>query len=278
MSSAFWKQVVAEGRRVPDDRPLDEMTADLTRMLGDPDPDVREAIAHPMLAAWVADGVYDDLLSGLGDGMCAGLDVGLGGTDDDTVLRRSGSARVLGHCIERDTAATLLDQDTILRWGDRLAGWLVRERDLREIGPSARVGTAVAHGAVALGALMRSPRLAKMELVVLLDVVADRVLGPEVDGPDDVLGPDDLDQLAAAGLAAIRRDLVPLALLAPWVARVATAAEQQGAVARNAQGFLRSLQLQLALGTPQPAVRSDLLLVLIDHLRATNPGLLGDER
>ena len=67
MSSAFWKQVVAEGRRVPDDRPLDEMTADLTRMLGDPGPDVREAIAHPTLAAWLADGVYDDLLVREGD-------------------------------------------------------------------------------------------------------------------------------------------------------------------------------------------------------------------
>jgi hypothetical protein len=273
MSSAFWKQVVAEGRRVPDDRPLDEMTADLTRMLGDPDPDVREAIAHPTLAAWIADGVYDDLLTGLGDGMCAGLDVGLGSTGDDRVLRRSGSARVLGHCIERDTAASLLDRDTILRWGDHLAGWLVRERDPREIGPTALLGTAVAHGAVALGALVRSPRLAKMELVVLLDVLADRVLGP-----GDALRTVDLDQLAAAGLAVIRRDLVPLELLEPWAARVATAAaDQDGEMARNAQGFLRSLHLQLALGTPQPVVRSDLLLVLIDHLRATNAGLLGDD-
>jgi hypothetical protein len=273
MSSAFWKQVVAEGRRVPDDRPLDEMTADLTRMLGDRDPDVRERIAHPTLAAWIADGVYDDLLSGLGDGMCAGLDVGLGSTEDDTVLRRSGSARVLGHCLERDTAASLLDQDTILRWGDHLAGWLLRERNLRDFGPSTRVGTAVAHGAVALGALVRSPRLGKMELVVLLDVLADRVLAP-----GDDLGADDLDQLAATGLAAVGRDLVPLELLEPWVARVATAAAERSAVARHAQGFLRSLHLQLALGTPQPAVRSDLLLVLIDHLRATNTGLLGEDR
>ena len=272
MSSAFWKQVVAEGRRVPDDRPLDEMTADLTRMLGDPDPDVREAIAHPTLAAWITDGVYDDLLTGLGDGMCAGLDVGLGGTGDDRVLRRSGSARVLGHCIERDTEASLLDRDTVLRWGDHLAGWLLRERDLRETGPSARLGTAVAHGAVALAALVRSPRLGKMELVVLLDVLADRVLCP------GDLRADDLDRLADAGLAVIRRDLVPLELLEPWVARVATAAaDQEGAVAGNAQGFLRSVHLQMALGTPQPAVRSDLLLVLIDHLRATNPSLLGDD-
>jgi len=270
MSSAFWKQVVAEGRRVPADRPLDEMTADLTRMLGDRDPDVREGIACPTLAAWIDEGVYDDLLSGLGDGMCAGLDVGLGRAGDDTVLRRTGSARVLGRCIERDTTVGLLDRETLLRWGDHLASWLLREQDLHEVASLPGAAGALTHGAVALGALMRSPHLDKMELVVLLDVLADRVLETRT-----VLAAGEVDRLAAAGLTAVRRNAVPLDLLEPWAARIAGASSGgDAAVDRNAQGFLRSLHLQLALGAPRPAVRSDLLLVLIDHLRATNPGLL----
>ena len=46
-------------------------------------------------------------------------------------------------------------------------------------------------------------------------------------------------------------------------------------VAGNVQGYLRSLHLQLALSGaasgPHPAVRPDLLLVLVEQLRATNP-------
>ena len=49
-------------------------------------------------------------------------------------------------------------------------------------------------------------------------------------------------------------------------------------VAGNVQSYLRSLHLQLALNTVasgHPAVRSDLLLVLTDRLRATNPAYFG---
>jgi len=42
----------------------------------------------------------------------------------------------------------------------------------------------------------------------------------------------------------------------------------------NAQAFLRSLYLQLSLASAPPAVRSDLLLVLVDALRATNASYL----
>jgi hypothetical protein len=279
MSSAFWEQVLADGLKVPADRPLDEMTADLTRMLGDPDPDVRDGIAFPTLGTWIHDGVYDDLLRGLGDGMCAGLDVGLGRTDDDSVFRRSFSALVLTECIDRDTAADLLTTEQVLRWGDRIASWLVRERDLRGFVAGKGWAHAVAHGADALGALMRSPRIGRMELVVLLDVLADRLLLPTeaffVAGEDD--------RLAAACLHGLRRDLVGLDVLEPWVARIAAGSVPSGSVdehpfhvAGNAQSFLRSLHLQLALSPAQPAVRADLLLVLIEQLRATNrPFLLG---
>ncbi len=38
MSGAYWKQVLEDGLEVPTDRPLDELTAELTRMLGSTDP------------------------------------------------------------------------------------------------------------------------------------------------------------------------------------------------------------------------------------------------
>ena len=277
MTSAFWNQVVADGLKVPENRPLDEMTADLTRMFGDSDPEIRDGIAFPTLGTWIGEGVYDDLLRGLGDGMCAGLDVGLGEESSDSVFRRSFSALVLTECIDRDTVADLVTRDQVLRWGDRIAGWLLRERDLRGFVPGHGWAHTIAHGADAIGALMRSPKIGQMEQIVLLDVIADRLL--QRTETLFVCGED--DRLAAACLHGLRRNLLSIEVLDSWVARIAAAAVPSGSaqrnpylVAGNAQSFLRSLHLQLALAPQPPHLRTDLLLVLIDHLRATNPAYL----
>jgi Protein of unknown function (DUF2785) len=276
MESAFWEQVAAGGHRVPTDRPLAELTAELTTMLGDPDPYLRDEIALSTLVSWVFDGVYDDLLEGLGDGMAAGLTVGLGEQHTDTVFRRSFSALVLAACIERSNGGRAVPDEALLRWGDRLAGWFVRERDLRGFVPGKGWAHAVAHGADALGALAQAPSFGRLELTVLLDVVADRLLAPTtarlVHGEDD--------RLAAATMTVLRRDVVPLEVLEPWVARLATSARPVAdgpadpyLVSGNVSAFLRALHLHLALAGHPPACRTDLLLVLIGHLRATTPQL-----
>jgi len=277
MSGSYWESVQATGNAVPSDRPLDELTAELTRMLGDPDPDVREGIAASTLVAWVRRGVYDDLLAGLGDGMAAGLRVGLAEPGTETVFRRSWSAVVLAACVERDNGRPLVPGGKVLEWGDRLATWLLRERDLRGLVPGSGRPRAIAHGADALAVLAGSPHMSRPELTVLLDVVADRVLART----DAAFGLDEPDRLAAATIAVLRRNVLPLGVLEPWVARVAAAAgppspgaDTDTAVpAENAQSFLRSLHLQLALAHRPPEVRADLLLVVIDALRSTNRDL-----
>jgi hypothetical protein len=278
MESAFWERVVAEGHKLPADRPLADLTAELATMLGDPDPYLRDGIAYPTLAAWVSDGVYDDLLGGLGDGMTAGLTVGLGEQGTDTVFRRSFSALVLAEIIERNNRLDAASEDTVIRWGDRVAGWLVRERDLRGFVPGKGWAHAVAHGADALGALAASDSMGALELTVLLDVIADRLLAPTdarlVHGEDD--------RLALATMRILRRDVVALDLLEPWVARLAAEAapapdageRDPYRVTGNVQGYLRALHLQLALAPHPPACRSDLLLVVMDALRSANPHLL----
>lgn len=274
MSSGFWEQVVADGLRVPEDRSLVEMTEELTRMLGDPDPDVRDGIAFPTLATWIEEGVYDDLLVGLGDGMTHGLVNGLGLTQDDSIFRRSYSALVLTECIDRSTHAGLAGPEVVLRWGDRVMGWWAREQDLRDFVPGKGWAHALAHGADALAALARSPYLGRLELTVILDVIADRLLADTdafwVSGEDD--------RLALATMQVLLRNVLGLEVLEPWVARVAAAARGNGSASRNpfrvsgnVQGYLRSLHLQLALGAEHPDLRTDLLLVLISHLRSTNP-------
>jgi hypothetical protein len=264
MSGSYWKQVAASGLAVPQDRPLDDLTAELTRMLGDTDPEMRDGTAYPTLATWVSRGVYDDLLSGLGDGMAAGLGVGLGERDTDSVFRRSFSALVLGECIARDNERPLVAGSKVLEWGDRVATWLLRERDLRGFVPDK--GWA------------RSPHVAANELTVVLDVIADRVLLPV----DRLFSNGEPDRLAAATIEVLRRNIVSLRVIEPWIARLANSAGARASYdgrdphlkGGNAQAFLRALHLQLALGPRPPEVRSDLLLVLVDALRATNPQYL----
>ena len=162
---------------MPVDRPLDELTAELVEMLGHPNPRLREDIAYPLLTTWVDQGVYDDLLSGLGDGIVPGLRYGLGHDGDVSVIRRCYSALMLAEIIGRDNTQ-LLSAAAVLRLG-RPGHQLVRAR----AGPprlDSRAGLGARHRA-----RRRPPRgsgplahFGRLELTVLLDVIADRVLTP----------------------------------------------------------------------------------------------------
>lgn len=277
MELAFWERVVAEDHRVPSEHSLADLTSELTAMLGDTDPHRRDGIACEVLATWVSEGVYDHLLEGLGDGMATGLLVGIGQRRTDSIFRRSFSALVLGECISRDNDQRLLHRETLLRWGDRLAGWLVRERDLRGYVEQKGWAHAVAHGADALAALAASEALGRSELSVLLDVIADRVLTDT----DQRLVHGEEDRLALAAMQILRRDLLGLDVAEPWVDRLVKGAlpdldrdSDPYSVAGNAQLFLRALYLQLALAPRAPAIRSDLLLSLIERLRTLHRHVL----
>ena len=273
MSTAYWDRVRSAEMAVPTDRPLADLTAELTTLLGSTDPVERDEIAYPILATWIGAGVYDDLLAGLGDGMAAGLTQGLGETGTTSVFRRSFSALVLAECIDRDNAASLLPGGKLLEWGDRATGWLVREQDLRGFVPGQGWAHAVAHGADALDVLARSSHFRLNELTVLLDVVADRVLAPTA----AVFTAGEPDRLARAAMSVFRRRLVPLRVIEPWLARIAAAATAHGPEGHdpflttgNPEAFLRALHLQVALAPEPVGVRADLLLSIVDALRTTN--------
>jgi hypothetical protein len=277
MSTAYWQQVRSAEMKVPTDRPLADLTAELTTLLGSTDPVERDEIAYPILATWISEGVYDDLLAGLGDGMAAGLIQGLGESGTDSVFRRSFSALVLAECIERDNAEGRLPAAKILEWGDRVSGWLVRERDVRGYVPDQGWAHAVAHGADAIRVLADSPHLGLNELTVLLDVVADRVI-EQTPAP---LSSGEHDRLAMATMGILRRRLVPLRIIEPWLARVTAAATLGEAVdgdpyltTGNPEAFLRALHIQVALAPEPIDVRADLLLELVAALRATNTAYL----
>jgi hypothetical protein len=274
VSGAYWRLVLERGLQVPTDRPLDELTAELTRMLGSTDPGLRDRTAYPALGTWIDRGVYDELLTGLGDGMATGLGIGLGETDTDTVFRRAFSVLVLATVVDRDTSQQLVPGEKVLRWGDQIVSWYLREQDHRGYVPGKGWAHAVAHGADAIGSLARSRHFGVHELTVLLDVLADRAL--TIDGP---LLCGEPDRMALSVVAILRRNLVPTSVVEPWISRLAAHANPYGsrverdpyAPTNNAQQLLRSLYLQLAIGPEPPADRADLILVIVDALRATNP-------
>lgn len=276
MASVDWGRVRTHQFAVPDGVSRSELATELTRMLGSSDPDVRESTAVATLTTWIARGVYDDLLPGLGDGMTTGLQQGLGESGTVSVLRRSASVRVLRACLLRDQHQGLLPGETVLAWGDRLVAWFVRERDNRGVVPGRGPAYALGHGADGLAALAGSPHLGRAELTVLLDVAADRVTGE-----DTVSQPGDGDRLAHAVLSVLRRGEVPTSVVLPWINRVAAAAGpapgESGPTGVPApttvapQELLRSLHIQLTLGAPAPPDRGDLVLAVVAALRQTNP-------
>ncbi|UUZ58317.1 DUF2785 domain-containing protein [Nocardioides sp. B-3] len=213
MATGYWQEILSKGLAVPADRPLDDLTAELTTMLGSPDPELRDGTAYPALSTWIDRGVYDDLLSGLGDGMAAGLAIGLGETGTDTVFRRSFSVLALAECPARDNVKLLVPSGRVFDWGDRVASWFLRRRDTRGYVPGKGWAHAIAHGADAIGIPAQSPYFATNELTVFLDVLADRLLMRDT----DLLVAGETDRMAAATMQILRRNVISLKVLEPWI-------------------------------------------------------------
>lgn len=286
---SYWERVVADGYRVPHGAALDELTTELVSMLGDSDPRVRDDIAFSILSTWTSEGVYDELLAGLGDGLLVGLRVGLGEDGTGSVLRRALSAMGLTAVVRRDNGVQVLPPTTVLTWADRSVAWLLSERDLRGSVPGIGSIQAIAHGADLIGALAASRYLGPDELRVLLDVVAERLITPT----EHRLVAGEPDRFAYATMSLLHRDLVGVDALEAWLERLAatwseplTPGSPEAPVRVNCVAFGRALHLQLLLGvrgTPSqdlsskpgatPTCRPDLLIALQRALRTSAPGV-----
>lgn len=173
--------------------------------LGSVDSKVREAGLARMLGA-VASGVFDDELATLGDRMASALDAPQPTRGDDTVFARSFSVLVLAACVDRDRSASILQQDDAVRgWCRSLCRWYPSERDDRGFVPGMGWAHAVAHGADAVAAFARSPRITDAERSELAAALADRALAP---GAGWTHGEADRVALALDALPAQRDDVI----------------------------------------------------------------------
>lgn len=279
LDPAFWEDVLARGGPPPASRRLDDLTVELVELLGELDPHLRDDLALTVLCRWIADGVYDELLPALGDGITEGLRPGLGEDGTPTVLRRSFSARVLAAVIDRDNVLHGMHREAVLRWGDRGLSWLLSERDLRACVPGAGRSDAVMHAAELLRALAQARHLGRDGLGVLLDALAERLLAPT---PHRFTAGEG-DRLAYAVMTVLHRDVVEASAVQTWVDRLAASwgAEPAPGSAQvdNTVAFTRALHLQLLLGVlppppahgGPPAARVDVLGSLQRVLRTSGP-------
>ena len=280
MSLGYWNQVQATGFEVPTDRPLDDLTAELTTMLGSTEAEVRDGTAYPALATWIDGGVYDDLLAGLGDGMTVGLSAGVGENGTDSVFRRSFSALILAECLERDNAQHLL--------------------------PSARRSWTGATGSRPGSSPRRTPaascraRAGPTRSPTAPTPSASSASRPTWPAPStrccSTSWPSACSSSRStsrswrasptgwphAAMRILRRNTVGVDVLEPWIHRIGGAANPFGKggasdpypAAAAPQAFLRAL-LRAALARPEaPTVRPDLLLVVIEALRMSNSAYL----
>ena len=233
-----WAQVRDAGYSVPEDRPVDELVADLTGMLRSPDPGVRDRQGYAVLATWIARGVLSEpQLRALGDEMVARF-------GDAEIQARTFAALILDAIV----SAGVFEPS----WVPPFERWYVAEADLR--GYDGKLGWlhAVAHGADLLGTLGLHPAV---EPVQMLRLGIGRLLTPTEYVLRD-LEPDRLGYALAVTLT--RADLTDsdaTAWLDPGVRALAIPpAEGFAPEVSNTIGTLRALYLLVDHGVRLPGV------------------------
>ncbi|MFL5800521.1 MAG: DUF2785 domain-containing protein [Roseiflexaceae bacterium] len=294
MDKAFWQAILDADGAVPEGYAVAELTPELLALLGSTDPFLRDEVAMEVLAAWIVrDNLYTpDELRSIGDTLAHNLTVGLGEQGSDSVFLRAFSALVLDKVIEADNWWTLLSPEDIRRWMEQALAYVAVERDLRGYVPGKGWAHALAHTADVLWVLAQSRHMGAADLERILVAIADKVNAP-TEYP--YLAMED-ERLANAVWAGLRRDLLGLPFLSTWLSRLARPFQEtprsevvidahKTNAFHNTRLLLHSLYFQLVLGVRPPpwytdmsffmgapALRDDLLPLVVGTLRAIDPG------
>jgi hypothetical protein len=169
-----WAKIADSDFELPPGADVDDLVAELSEALADPDPGIRDGTAYAVMATWIERGVLDPKLAGLGDEMAARF-------GDPRIQARSFAALVLCWIVERggfDYA-----------WLSAFEDWYPAEDDLRGFDPELGWLHAVAHGADLLGLFGRDRRVRPEQI---LELAARRMLADTDyvwrDAEDDRLG------------------------------------------------------------------------------------------
>lgn len=211
-------------------------------MLRSPDPGIRDEIAYPELCRRISSGEQDASLIALGEQITAML-------SDPEIQARTFAALILGEVVDRDRVAAQADVTSVRRWRDTFGGWYVAETDLRGWDRERGWLHAVAHGADALLAFGRTPRLDADSVAGMLTVAADRLLVPT----GHLFAAQEDDRLAYAMAGTLARPELDAGLATGWLQPIRQSFDQAqpGPVpiwASNTMHTLRMLYLLVDRG------------------------------
>jgi hypothetical protein len=273
---ARWVALAKNGYVVPDGRTAIDVLLEANRLLGSPDPVLRDEVAFGAAERWIRDGKVppadlrrllelwmSNTLDGLPphDAQDASRGPRLRGTDDDErVFKRSFSALCLSLIAARDLTTPFLEAADVGSFFDRMLDYFQRETDLRGFDPVRGWMHTVAHTSDALKFLARNPKLPLRSDVRLLAAVR-----AKIEAAPTVFAWGENDRLALALQSAVRRpDADPAALtgwLDHWTEQYKTlwaggphVNARQFALVENAKQVMRSLHTALAMeAKPTPS-------------------------
>ncbi|MHB8313426.1 MAG: DUF2785 domain-containing protein [Candidatus Dormibacteria bacterium] len=209
-------------------------TARLVELLRSSDPHQRDEVACSELTGRIQGGEEDANLSTLGDQMAAMF-------SDPEIQARTFAALILAEVVARDRITAGSDQSSVQGWRDAFSAWYRTEDDLR--GWDHQLGWlhAVAHGADAVGAFGRSPRLESDDLAELLALSRDRLLQPT----DVLFANQEDDRLAYAIALVLIRPEIDATDATGWLEEIGRrfAGEEPGPVPAWASNTMRTLRM-----------------------------------
>jgi Protein of unknown function (DUF2785) len=218
--AAFWQRIVDTHYAVPEGESPPALMAELTGLLGSPDPKARDTFGYGIAAAWI----YRDTklspveLRSLALDWAANLQRGLGSRGTDDVLRRSFSALDLSLLAALDLKQPFLAQADFDRLLSAALAYLAGEKDLRAYDERKGWIHATAHTADLLKFLARNDKLVVLDQQHIVEALEAKLRDADVaftHGEDE--------RVASALATLVTRPDAPPTLLDSWLGRLAKA-------------------------------------------------------
>ncbi len=174
---AFWKGIVQADGRIPDGQSADALSDELSALLGDRDPELRDDIAYTLLATWLAvkPQISDGRARRLADRWTSNLRPQAADTEPDAVLLRSFSALSLAAVVARENTKPFLGEDRYRAVLDAGIAYFVSERDARGFDSTLGWVHATAHTADLLKFVGRNAYLKPGDQQRILQAIAGKV-------------------------------------------------------------------------------------------------------
>jgi hypothetical protein len=160
----------ADNMAFPAHAPRGEVLDQLISALASPDPKVRDDLAYPVFATWIARGHFDDSLDEVGDRLAAMF-------AHPEIQARTFAPLVLLWVIRRGALASL-EPGAVGRWRSAFGSWWLAETDIRGYDEQLGWLHAIAHGADLVRAFALSPDSSPADRASLVSLCVARLLAP----------------------------------------------------------------------------------------------------